>query len=137
MTSTRNRLAIGLFAIAAVYVVVTLLGTVVGWAIARADTGPVAVAVPSLLEKHGWWGGALLVYGTVAYLLKRNAAEHWIAQGRALALLTAATSIAGSVISWKFGADSDAIMYAVSGAIPLVMSPKVNASAPALPEGSR
>jgi hypothetical protein len=106
-----------------VYLFVTWLGG----CLAHADTGAPTAAdgVTSLLAKHGWWGGALIAYSALAWLLRRNASEKWIAQGRTLAIITAAVSVVGSILSWRLGLDPDAVIYALTGAIPLVMSPTV------------
>lgn len=125
------RLSLAILLAPAAYGVVMLIAMFLGWAVAHADTGAAAPDnLTSFLAKHGWWGGALLAYGVVAWLLKRNETEHWIAKGRTLALITAALSVVGSIIGWQMGLDPDAILFAVSSAVPLVVSPTVK---PVLP----
>jgi hypothetical protein len=113
--------------VAVVYYFVTL----VGGCIAHADTGaaqPETSGVAALLAKHGWWGGALIAYSAAAWFLKKNQSAKWIAQGRTLAIVAAALSVIGPIIGWQLGLDPDAIVYSLTGAIPLVMSPTVTSS---------
>lgn len=117
-----------LFATAAVYLVVTLLASFVGWAIAHADTGAPATDPGLPIQKYGWWGGALLAYIAFRWFLKRNESEHWIAQGRMLSIATAVLSVVGSVIGWRLGMDPDVIGFAVAGAVPLAVPSTVTSS---------
>lgn len=128
---TRPRIALisfTLFCVAAVYVVVTLLASLVGWAIARADTGAPAADPGSLIQKYGWWGGALLAYMAFRWFLKRNESEHWIAKGRALSIATAVLSVLGSIVGWRLGMDPDVVTLAVAGAVPLAIPSTVTSS---------
>lgn len=125
-TRIKNHLTIGGLLVWAIllYVLLTTLARV-------AYASPVPVAEPppvvdwSIIERYGWWGGALLFYGLAAYLLRRNEIEHWIARGRVLAYVTGAVGVLGSVLGWRFGADPEAIAAAVTGAVSLAVRPTV------------
>jgi hypothetical protein len=126
MTRIKNLIVITGIALA-VYTFVTWLGG----CIAHADTGaaqPETSGAADLLAKHGWWGGALIAYSAAAWFLKKNQSAKWIAQGRTLAIVAAALSVIGPIIGWQLGLDPDAIVYSLTGAIPLVMSPTVTSS---------
>lgn len=128
---TRPRIALisfTLFCVAVVYVAVTLLASLVGWALAHANTGASATDPGSLIQKYGWWGGALLAYVAIRWFLKRNESEHWIAQGRTLSIATAVLSVLGSIVGWRLGMDSDVVTLAVAGAVPLAIPSTVTSS---------
>lgn len=136
-TQTKQRVAfvsLTLLCTAVVYVVVNVLASIAGWAMARADTGT-TLDVPSAIQKYGWWGGALIVYVAARWFVRRNATEHWIAHGRWLSLVTAALSIVGSVVGWRLGMDPDTIGFAIAGAVPLAIPSTVKASASTEPPG--
>lgn len=132
--NTHRRVALvslTLLATALVYLLVTMLASLIGWAVAHADTG--SAVDPGLpVGKYGWWSGVLLAYVAVRWLLKRNESEHWIAHGRTLSISTAVLSVVGSVIGWRLGMDPDTIGFAVAGAVPLAI-PSTITPKPALP----
>lgn len=122
----RTLVPITVTAVAVVYVIVTLLASLVGWAIAHADTGAPAAGAP--LAKYGWWAGVLMLYVAVRWLLKRNETAHWLAHGRTLSIATAVLSVVGSIVGWRFGMDPDTITLAVAGAVPLAIPSTVTSS---------
>ena len=76
--------------------------------VAAADASGTATAAVDggwdLVSQYGpLWGGALLVQGLVGSFLRRNAAGHWLAQGRSLAAITASSMVLGAVLSWHIG----------------------------------
>jgi len=122
--NTHRRVALvslTLLGTAIAYLLVTMLASLIGWAVAHADTGAVAVDPGLPVGKYGWWGGVLVAYVAVRWFLKRNESEAWIAHGRTLSLLTAVLSVVGSVIGWRLGMDPDTIGFAVAGAVPLAI----------------
>lgn len=126
---------ITLICTAAVYVIITLLAAIANWALARADAGATPTDPSALLQKYGWWGGALLAYVAVRWFLKTNESQHWLAHGRTLSIVTAVLSVVGSVIGWRFGMDPDVVGFAVAGAVPLAIPSTVTSSGGA-PTGS-
>lgn len=120
-----------------VYVVVTLLAAIANWAIAHADTGTATTDPGALIQKYGWWGGALLAYVAVRWFLKRNESAGWLAQGRTLSIATAVLSVIGSVIGWRFGMDPDVISFAIAGAVPLAIPSTITSSGGASPGSER
>lgn len=105
-------------------------------AVAAAATGPVDTAQTA--SSAGWdlvvqygpiWGAALLAFGLASSFLRRNAAAHWIAQGRALAAVTGASMTLGAVLDWHFaGAPIAGVLVTAIMAIKLVWSPTVVAT---------
>lgn len=127
---TRQRIALvslTLLGTAVAYLLVTVLASIAGWAIAHADTGAATSDVP--IGKYGWVGGVLVVYVAARWFLKRNESEHWIAHGRTLSIVTAVLSVIGSIVGWKLGMDPDTIGFAVAGAVPLAIPSTVTSSA--------
>lgn len=58
----------------------------------------------TILVQYGpIWGGALLVFTLWGGVLKKNESTHWIAQGRALALITTGLMGFGALLKWKLG----------------------------------
>lgn len=125
---------------------ILLLGLLAGHAAAEtpaATSAPqVAVAAADtawdLLEQHGpIWGGMLLVFGVATAFLKRNTNEHWLKQGRVLAIAVGAVGVLGSVLEAGVngGTWAGVVITAIT-AIKLVLSPTVGAptsAKPALP----
>lgn len=115
-------ISLTLLGTAAAYLIVTVLAAAIGWAVAHADTGAAApLDATSAIAKYGWVGGVLVAYVVARTLLKRNETSHWLAQGRALSIVTAVLSVVGSVIGWRLGMDPDTIGFAAIGAIPLAI----------------
>lgn len=115
-------ISLTLLGTAAAYLVVTMLAAAIGWAVAHADTGPTPpLDATSAIAKYGWVGGVLIAYVAARWFVQKNATEHWIAQGRALSVVTAVLSVVGSVIGWRLGMDPDTIGFAAIGAIPLAI----------------
>lgn len=127
---TRTLVPITLTAVAVVYLLVTLLASLLGWVMAHADAGAgaPAPATGTPLAKYGWWAGVLVLYAGVRWLLRRNETEHWIAHGRTLSIATAVLSVIGSIVGWRFGMDPETITLAVAGAVPLAIPSTVTAS---------
>jgi cation transporter-like permease len=124
---TRQRVALislSLLLTTAVYLVVTILAAIVGWAVAHADAGVPTTDVP--VQKYGWWAGVLVLYMAVRWFLKKNESEMWLAHGRTLSIATAILSVLGSVVGWRFGMDPDTIGFAVAGAVPLAIPSTVS-----------
>lgn len=111
----------------ALIVVVYFVVTRLGGCLAHADTGAAQADPGALIQKYGWWGGALLAYVAVRWFLKKNESAGWLAQGRTLSIVTAVLSVVGSVIGWRFGMDPDVIGFAVAGAVPLAIPSTVTA----------
>lgn len=60
---------------------------------------PTADALMSYVETYGWIVGSLTVaYLAAKWLLKKNDSTHWIAQGRALAVVTTIIGVAGAAL---------------------------------------
>lgn len=132
MTRRIALVSLTLFATAAVYVVVTLLAALVGWAIAHADPLAPAADDYSVVARHGFWGAALVVFGVASKLLQRGAADNWLRRGRWLAIVTGATSVIAAALNWRLnGGDPDAIFNALLVAVPLALSPTVGDGKPA------
>jgi hypothetical protein len=101
--------------------------------LAQPITDPVTTATAATSD--GWdvvahagpiWGGSLLVYGIAQAFLRRNQSEHWIAQGRALAVITATVMVAGGLFDWHFrGAPIGSVLAVAIAAISLVWHPTV------------
>jgi len=95
--------------------------------------GPIVQAITvsddgwGLVEAYGpIWGGMLLGFGLASAFLKRNQVEHWIADGRRLALITGALGVGGAVLQMKLGGGSFAgVLVTLIGAVKLAMSPTV------------
>ena len=49
------------------------------------------------------WGGMAIAFGLLSTLLQRNQSTHWIAQGRTLALITAAVGLGIAALQAHFG----------------------------------
>jgi hypothetical protein len=113
----------------------TLPGDGLDTAPAHAVAGPAITAVTvsddgwGLIEAYGpIWGGMLLGFGLVSAFIKRNPKEHWLAEGRRLAILTGAVGIAGSLLQVKFGGASwSGVLVTLIGAVKLALSPTVKA----------
>lgn len=137
---TKQRISLAILTLictAVAYAIVTALGALLGLVVAHADSGAPGQSgdVSVLIQKYGWWTGALVAYVAARWFIKRNAEEHWIAGGRWLSIGTAVLSVLGSVVGWRFGMDPEVITFAVLGAVPLAIPSTVNASA--RPEGTR
>lgn len=79
---------------------------------ARAATGDAPVVPPptpdaiiAYVQAYGWIIGALtVVYVGGKWLLEKNQSTHWIAQGRALAMLTTVVGVGGTALqAWTSG----------------------------------
>jgi hypothetical protein len=110
-----------------------------GWsepAPAHAVAGPAITAVTvsdggwELIEAYGpIWGGMLLGFGLASAFIKRNEKEHWLAEGRRLAIVTGIVGIAGALLQVKFGGGSwPGVLVTIIGAAKLVLSPTLKAS---------
>lgn len=91
-------LHVGLAAVA-LYTVPWLIGA------ASAATGDAPVPPPTpdalmaYVQAYGWLVGLLTVaYLGVKWLLKKNESTHWLAQGRALAVVTMIVGVAGTAL---------------------------------------
>jgi hypothetical protein len=80
-----------------------------GYAQAQPAADPIATsaasadAVLSLILTFGpLWGGMAIVFGVASTLLKRNESTHWIAQGRVLAVITAAVAVGIAALKAHF-----------------------------------
>lgn len=118
----------------AVYLMLCLLGMAArasAEVVTTAGVDPVAIATAStdsgwsLVSQYGWfWGGSLLLLGLGRALLKGNAASHWIAQGRTLAVIAGVLGVLGSVAEWHFnGAPAAGILITLVMAAKLVWQP--------------
>lgn len=98
---------IGAFLRLAVYVTVgTLVIMTAPWAVgaALAATGeappvppPTPDAIASYVTSYGWIVGLVaLAYVVAKVFLQKNESEHWIAQGRTLAVIAAAVGVLGT-----------------------------------------
>jgi hypothetical protein len=81
-----------------------------GVAHAHAVPDPVATSATSVdvllsiaLTYGPLWGGMAIGFGIVSTLLQRNESTHWIAQGRTLALITAAVGLGIAALQAHFG----------------------------------
>lgn len=93
------------------------------------------VAQATMIADDGWgmfeaygpiWAGMLLGFGLASAFLKRNKVEHWIADGRRLAIITGAVGVAGALFQVKFGgAPFTGVLFTLMGAAKLAMSPTV------------
>lgn len=67
-------------------------------------------------------GALLLASGLFRQFLKANESQHWIAQGKTLAILTGIGMVIGAAIDWKInGGPAAGIVTALFAAVPLVM----------------
>ena len=123
--------------------VLMLLACQFGVSLVHADplvtaASPVAQGVST--AQSGWdvvttygpiWGAMVLVYGLLSEFLRRNDSEHWIAQGRMLALLVAVAGLLSSVLEAQLAGKSwSGVIVTLFGAVKLVMSPTVVPRAP-------
>lgn len=78
-----------------------------------------------LVEQYGWiWGSMLLLFGATATFIRRNEKEHWLKQGRALALLVAGVGVLGAVLEAALNGGTWAgVLVTAMAAIKLVLSP--------------
>ena len=97
-SATSFALRVGLAA-AALYTVPWLIGA------ARAATGDAVVPPPTpdaliaYVQSYGWIvGGLTVIYVSARYLLKKNDSTHWLAQGRALAIVTTIVGVGGTAL---------------------------------------
>lgn len=112
-----------------------------------ADAGPGSAAAPApatptspivraqsatdtgwdLVEDYGpIWGGMLLAFAVVSALLRKNAEEHWLKEGRKLALVVAGVGILGAVLEAHFGSGSWAgVVVTAIAAVKMLTSPTV------------
>ena len=81
----------------------------------------------AIVEHNGLiLGGGALLYCLLSAILRRNKSEHWIAQGRILALLTGVTMTLGALLDWKLnGGQLAGVIITVIAAIKLMLSPAV------------
>lgn len=106
--------------------------------VAHADTTVSPIGQSVTMADDGWemieaygpiWGGMLIGFGLASAFLKRNAKEHWLAEGRKLAIVTALVGVLGSVIEARLGGATWAgVVVTVIGALKLVLSPTTKAS---------
>jgi hypothetical protein len=141
LSTPRFRLALaGLFVGVVAITMFALLG------VAHADPLPVDPVIAAqaatdaswaLIAQYGpLWGAFLLAFGLVGAWLKANESKHWLAQGRALAVITGGAMVLGAVADWHFhGAAFAGVIVTAVMAIKLVMSPTV-APAPSSSSGS-
>lgn len=117
--------------VVALYALMLLFRLGVAHADAIADPVVAATAATdaswSLVAQYGpIWGVTMLVFGTLGAFLRANEAQHWLAQGRKLALIVGASSILAAVLDWHFhGAPVAGILITAVMAIKLVWSPAV------------
>lgn len=80
-----------------------------------------------LVEDYGpIWGGMLLAFAVVSALLRKNAEEHWLKEGRKLALMVAGVGVLGSVLEAHFGSGSWAgVVVTAIAAVKMLTSPTV------------
>lgn len=65
-----------------------------------------------LVSAYGWiWGGGLLVYVLAAEALRKNDSEHWLAQGRTLAIIVAVVGVLGSCLMAHFAGAPNAGIF--------------------------
>lgn len=86
-----------------------------------------------LIAQYGpIWGVALLLSGGVALFLKKNESQHWLAQGRALAIVTALGMLLAALTEWHFGGGQGAgVVVTLIGVVKLLWSPHGPADKPA------
>lgn len=91
--------------------------------VAHADAGASPDVDWSLITHQGWILGSLLVAnGLFRWFLKANDSQHWIAQGKTLAILTALFAVVGSVLDWKLnGGQATGVLTALFAGVSLVM----------------
>jgi hypothetical protein len=96
---------------------------------ARAVADPVATSAASAdtllsiaLTYGPLWGGMAIGFGLLSTLLKRNESTHWIAQGRTLAVITAAVGLGIAALQAHFGGApwSGVLMTLVLGIFKLI-----------------
>lgn len=122
---------------------VALLLTTACQAIAEAHASSVVVpgdpaAMATAAAGSGWdvvaqqgplLGGLLLAYALFRRFLKANESKHWIAQGKALSLMTGVAMVAGAVVEWRFtGAPAAGIITALFAAVSLMTHSTVSAT---------
>lgn len=119
----------------AVYLMLCLLGMA-----ARADAVTVAGDLPAVqvATSTGWdalvhqgplFGGLLLASALYREFLKRNESAHWIAQGKALAVMTGLGMVIGAAADWKFnGGAAAGVVAALFTAVSLAMHSTVKSS---------
>jgi hypothetical protein len=80
-----------------------------------------------VIETYGpIWGAMLLLYGAGAIFLSKNQSEHWLAEGRTLAMLVAGVGVLGSVLEAQLGGASWAgVVVTLVGAVKMVVNPTV------------
>lgn len=91
--------------------VVAVLMLAFSWiANAQAVADPVATAAASsdallsiAMSFGPLWGGMAIAFGIASTVLKRNESAHWIAQGRTLAVITAAVGLGIAALMAHFG----------------------------------
>lgn len=66
---------------------------------------PTPDALMAYVQAYGWLvGGLTVAYLAAKWLLKKNESTHWIAQGRALAVVTTVVGVAGTALqAWASG----------------------------------
>jgi di/tricarboxylate transporter len=84
----------------------------------------------ALVEAYGpIWGGMLLAFGLASAFIKRNEGEHWLAEGRRLALVTGVVGVLGALLQVKLGNSSFAgVVVTLMGAVKLALSPHTKAA---------
>lgn len=100
-----------LFAFAGIAaLVIATVPWLLGAALAATGDAPVVPpptpdALLAYVQAYGWIVGALTVgYVALKWLLKKNESTHWIAQGRALAVVTLIVGVAGTALqAWTSG----------------------------------
>jgi hypothetical protein len=108
-----------------VYMFVTWLGGCLAHA---AEAVPPTEDV-SLIARHGFWGGLLLVFGVASKLLQRAEARHWLKERRWLAIVAGGVAVIAAGLNWQLnGGDPEAVTYALSAAIGLVLQPNLTSS---------
>lgn len=101
---------------------------------AMADpVGPTSVSAATLDDSWAMfsaygpiWGGMAVTFGVVSWLLKRNDSQHWIAQGRTLAIIVGGLGIVAAVLDAKFaGAPLAGIAMTAIAALFKLINPAV------------
>lgn len=137
LPASRFRLALWAVFLGALGISLLVLGRI---AHAQAVADPVATAATatdalwSVLATFGpLWGGMYVGFGAVSTALERNKSTHWIAQGRTLAVITAAVGLGIAALQAHFGGApwSGVVMTLVLGAFKLIDPTTVTAVTPA------
>lgn len=106
-----------------------LFVTRLGGCLAHADTGAPPLDDASIVARHGFWAGALMVFGIASKLLARSEAQHWLKERRWLAIVAGGVAVIAAGLNWKLnGGDPEALTLALSAALGLVLSPNVTSS---------